>query len=99
MSGGVAYLLDAATHRINPDMVDLQSLSAEDVGALHHVLRRHAEETGSTVAEALLADWPSAHQRFTKVMPRDYQRVLDARARAEREGLDPAEAVMEAARG
>jgi hypothetical protein len=31
-------------------------------------------------------------------MPRDYKRVLDAQRRAELEGIDPMEAIMEAAR-
>ena len=43
-------------------------------------------------------------QRFTLVLPRDYQRVLDVRAQAEAEGLDPDGAdvwhrIMEASRG
>jgi glutamate synthase (NADPH/NADH) large chain len=33
------------------------------------------------------------------VMPRDYRRVLDAMARAEREGLDVEKVVMEASNG
>ena len=45
-----------------------------------------------------------ARQRFTLVLPRDYQRVLDVRAQAEAEGLDPDGAdvwhrIMEASRG
>ena len=39
---------------------------------------RTHEETGSPVAEELLADWPAALARFTEVMPRDYKRVLEA---------------------
>ena len=99
MSGGVAYLLDAATHRINTEMVDLEVLDDEDVTELLDVIRRHAEETGSGVATALLAEGDAIRSRFTKVMPRDYRRALEALRRAEAEGLDPAVAVMEAARG
>jgi glutamate synthase (NADPH/NADH) large chain len=51
------------------------------------------------VAHALLTDWDAATVRFTKVMPTDYQRVLDATAVAERDGLDVNDAIMEAARG
>ncbi len=78
-------------------MVDLESLTDEDVEFVRDVLRRHAEETESPVATALLESWDPT--RFTKVMPRDYRRVLEAERRALAEGLDPAEAVMEAARG
>ena len=99
MSGGVAYCLDLVPARVNPDMVDLESLDGEDEEILLSLLRRHRDETESAVCERLLVDWESARRRFTKVMPRDYRRVIEARARAEREGRDPAEAVMEAARG
>ncbi len=50
-------------------------------------MREHAEETGSEVAAALLADWPAALARFTEVMPSDYRSVLEAKAKAEAEGL------------
>ena len=38
----------------------------------------------------LLGDWEAAGARFTKVLPRDYARVLAARDQAESEGLDEA---------
>ena len=97
MSGGIAYILDLAPERVNTEMVDLELLAEDDVEFVRDALRRHAEETGSPVASALLEQWDPA--RFTKVMPRDYRRVLQAERRAIEEGLDPAEAVMEAARG
>jgi glutamate synthase (NADPH/NADH) large chain len=50
------------------------------------------------VAEALLADGDLG-SRITKVMPRDYARVLAAMAAAEREGRDVQLAVMEATHG
>ncbi len=99
MSGGVAYCLDLVPSRVNPEMVDLEPLDGDDEERLATILRQHREETDSAVCERLLADWESARRRFTKVMPRDYRRVIEARARAEREGRDPADAVMEAARG
>ena len=51
-------------------------------------MRKHAEETGSAVAEGLLADWAASVERFGKVMPKDYKRVLEAQAAAVAEGLD-----------
>jgi glutamate synthase (NADPH) large chain len=98
MSGGVAYLLDAATGRVNAEMVDLLALDDADVAVVEGLLRRHVEETGSPVAARLLEEGDVAG-RFTKVMPRDYARVLAAVAAAERDGRDPELAVMEASRG
>ncbi len=96
MSGGVAYLLDPDPLRINQEMVKLEPLDEDDRLFLADVIRRHHEETESAVAAALLADLEAALERFGKVMPTDYKRVLQARALAELEGRDPVAAVMEA---
>ena len=99
MSGGVAYLLDASPRRVNTEMCDLEPLDAGDAALLRKLVGRHAEETGSAVAARLLADWDAAVGRFTKVMPKDYRRVLEAARRAEHEGRVVTAAVMAAARG
>jgi glutamate synthase (NADPH/NADH) large chain len=46
------------------------------------------------VAAQLLADGRSGLSQFSKVMPRDYKRVLQAIAAAEAEGVDPMSRVM-----
>jgi len=97
MSGGMAYVLDCPVHRVNLEMVDLDPLDSGDTGFLLGVVERHHAETGSAVAARLLADWDPG--RFTKVMPKDYKRVLSAASQAEREGRDVNEAVMAAAHG
>ncbi|WP_374231417.1 glutamate synthase large subunit [Pseudonocardia sp. DR1-2] len=99
MSGGVAYLLDIDKNRVNPEMVDLDPLSDEDRSIVHDLVERHHSETGSAVAHALLTDWDNAVERFGKVMPKDYKRVLLATENAEREGRDVNQAIMEAAHG
>jgi glutamate synthase (NADPH/NADH) large chain len=88
MSGGIAWVLDLKQQRVNGELVDLRAVEGDAVEELHGYVRAFFEETGSEVAEQLLADWPAAVARFTEVMPRDYKRVLDARAEAEAEGLD-----------
>jgi glutamate synthase (NADPH/NADH) large chain len=99
MSGGVAYVLDAALQRINPEMVDVDPLDEDDRKVLRGAVERHHAETDSAVAHALLTDWDDAVERFVKIMPKDYKRVLEAREAAEREGRDPNVAIMEAAHG
>jgi glutamate synthase (NADPH/NADH) large chain len=94
MSGGIAFVLDLEPALVNSEMVDLDPVVDEDDAVLRALVARHAEETQSSVAEELLADWPTARGRFTKVMPREYKRVLRARADAEARGLDPLVAVM-----
>ncbi len=99
MSGGVAYVLDLPTQRINPEMVDLDPLDDQDRAFLADAVARHYAETGSAVAYALLADWDTAVDRFGKVMPKDFKRVLAAQAAAQRDGRNVDEAIMEAAHG
>jgi glutamate synthase (NADPH/NADH) large chain len=94
MSGGIAYLLDLDPRRVNTEMVDVDPLGDADRTFLREILERHATETGSAVARRLLVDWDVAVERFGKVMPKDYKRVLTAARRAEREGRDVNEAVM-----
>jgi glutamate synthase (NADPH) large chain len=99
MSGGAAYVLDLVPARLNAEMVDLDPIEDEDAEFLRDVVSRHHTETGSRIAAALLADWDTAVGRFSKVMPKDYKRVLSAASAAEREGRDVNEAVMAAAHG
>ncbi|GAB3682479.1 glutamate synthase large subunit [Saccharopolyspora tripterygii] len=99
MSGGIAYVLDLDPVRVNTAMVDLKPLSAKELKWLHEVVHRHHELTGSAVAASLLGDWRRRSAAFTKVMPRDFQRVLDAMRMAKVEGRDVNEAIMEASRG
>jgi len=99
MSGGIAFVLDLDPGRVNPEMVDLDPLGDHDMDELLGILRRHAEETDSALAGALLDDWPSARGRFTKVMPKDYKRVMRLQAQAVEQGLDPMVLVMGGGRG
>ena len=102
MSGGVAYVLDENdlfTGRVNQEMVDLEPLDSEDDVRLYGLVERHLSETDSAVAERLLAEWAASLERFVKVMPTDYRRVLEAQQRAAEQGTDPTEAMMEAAHG
>ena len=102
MSGGIAYVYDpdrTFLGRLNAEMVDAEPLDADDRQWLADTVARHLAETGSAVAERLLAGWARALEDFVKVMPRDYRRVLEATARAEEEGRSVDEAVMAAAHG
>jgi glutamate synthase (NADPH/NADH) large chain len=102
MSGGVAYVYDPDAlldRRCNLDMVALNGLGAEDVRLVGDLLERHLAETGSEVAGRLLESGASAMGGMRKVMPLDYQRVLDATREALESGRAVDEAVMAAAHG
>ncbi|MFE7325142.1 glutamate synthase large subunit [Streptomyces sp. NPDC057565] len=104
MSGGVAYVVDLDRDNVNVgNLGAIETLSDSDKQWLHDVVRRHQEETGSTVAEKLLAEWDSADggvSRFSKIIPSTYKAVLAAKDAAELAGLseqETTEKMMEAA--
>ncbi|MEU1814290.1 glutamate synthase large subunit [Streptomyces roseifaciens] len=101
MSGGVAYVVDLDPDNVNKELAGaVETLDADDRQWLHDVVRRHHEETASTVAAGLLADWDTAAGRFRKVVPATYKAVLAAKDAAERAGLSETEThekMMEAA--
>ncbi|WP_246001779.1 glutamate synthase large subunit [Allorhizocola rhizosphaerae] len=99
MSGGVAHVLNLDHSLVNTEMVDIEPLSVEDAVELRSIVERHYAETGSVVAESILADWPRHSAAFSTIMPRDYRRVMQARRLAELSGRNVDEAIMEAARG
>ncbi|MFH8465676.1 glutamate synthase large subunit [Streptomyces sp. NPDC017991] len=101
MSGGIAYVIDLDLDNVNAgNLGAVEELDDTDKQWLHDVVRRHQEETASTVAEKLLAEWDTAVDRFSKIIPSTYKAVLAAKDAAERAGLDESaitEKMMEAA--
>jgi glutamate synthase (NADPH) large chain len=97
MSGGIAYVVDLNVENVNSEMVELESLDDNDKEFLSSILKDYLEETDSPLAKQLLND--KDFKKFTKVMPREYKRVLLAQAKAKKDGTDPMEAVMEVSRG
>jgi glutamate synthase (NADPH/NADH) large chain len=100
MSGGIAYVYDpddTLGENLNSEMVELESLDDEDIQWLQDMLQAHVDATDSAVGQRILSDWKSNLKHFTKVMPRDFKRVLEAIADAEQRGVDVDEAIMAAA--
>jgi glutamate synthase (ferredoxin) len=100
MSGGVAYVLDAAgdfATRVNRQMVDVEPLGdPEEVAAVRAMIEKHLAETGSERARAVLGSWEQSLAKLVRVMPRDYKRVLACIRRAHEQGLTGDEAIMAA---
>jgi len=80
MSGGIAYVFDKAgafKKNCNPGMVDLEPVvEPDDVAALKDLIQKHAQFTGSTVADRMLKSWDAVLPRFVKVFPQEYRRAL-----------------------
>jgi glutamate synthase (ferredoxin) len=103
MSGGVAYVYDESgdfvQHSLNPDMVNVYQLiecDDEDLALVKGKLEKHVKYTGSARGQAILDGWPDTAGKFLKILPQDYERVLQAVKRAEASGLAGDEAIQAA---
>jgi glutamate synthase domain-containing protein 3 len=81
MSGGIAYVLDEDGDfklKCNMGMVEIHEVdSKRDEETLRDLLLRHFEHTASEVAKRILENWDELIDRFVKVMPVEYKKVLE----------------------
>ena len=105
MSGGVAYVLDEdgqfSNKRLNHEMVKVYPLvecDDSEIAEVKQLIARHIEYTQSQRGQEILDNWESYSNKFLKIMPEDYERVLLALKKAEERGLkgdDAAQAAFE----
>jgi glutamate synthase domain-containing protein 2/glutamate synthase domain-containing protein 1/glutamate synthase domain-containing protein 3 len=80
MSGGIAYVWDAAgtfRPRVNMEMVALEPLDRHDLEYVKGRIEKHVAYTDSARGKEILARWAEEHSRFVKVMPTDYKRAVE----------------------
>ncbi len=80
MSGGIAYIYDKDKDfdkNCNKETFEIESLLEEDIKDLKELITNHFNYTGSVVAEKIIESWDIEVERFIKVMPTDYKRVLN----------------------
>lgn len=92
-SGGDCYVLDLDMERVNPQAKAAGSLRfspLDEAGkaVVRELVAKHAEETGSAFARALLEDWDAAAARFTHVVPVMYEAMARAMEQAREAHLD-----------
>jgi glutamate synthase domain-containing protein 3 len=81
MSGGIAFVLDETGEfsgvLCNQASVDLEPVvDPSDMQALHNLIVRHVEATGSPRGKWILENWGEMLPKFVKVFPHEYKRVL-----------------------
>jgi glutamate synthase (ferredoxin) len=80
-------------------MSDLVSLTdAEEIEDVKGMIERHVTYTKSALAKEILSNWSGAVDKFVKVMPRDYRKILEAIERVAKRGLTGDEASLTAFR-
>ncbi|HEY0739993.1 MAG TPA: glutamate synthase large subunit [Chryseosolibacter sp.] len=96
MSGGIAYVFDPE-HNLerlcNKDMVELETMSEENLLEVRTMIEHHFRYTGSDPAEWILENWEVAQELFVKVMPKDYKAVLQKQKATKVIAKTPAEVV------
>ena len=84
MSGGIAYVYDPRNEfspKCNTGMVELEPIGDEtSIAEILRLIELHHEYTDSPLAEAIMDDWDNSLEKFVKVMPIDYKRVMNERA-------------------
>ncbi len=81
MSGGVAYLyMHQATNNnlINQEMLLLETPSEEDLSKLKQNIQAHFNYTTSKTAQSILKEWEASKNRFIKIIPKEYKRIIEA---------------------
>lgn len=82
MSGGLAYVLDEAgnfDYFCNMEMVELSLIEdMADARELKGLIEQHLAHTGSPLAKRILDNWYSYLDKFIKVTPIEYKKVLHA---------------------
>ncbi len=103
MSGGIAYVFDErgdfVSHRLNKEMVDsylLIECNDSEIAEIKGAIERHVSYTGSKRGQYILDNWQKVLPNFVKILPQDYDRVLQALARAGERGLEGDEAIQAA---
>jgi glutamate synthase (NADPH/NADH) large chain len=91
MSGGFAYVLDREGDfpgKVNTGMVSIShELEREDEQMLRRLVENHVAHTNSDRAEYILDHWEEEREKFVKVTPDAYARVLSEGADDVREDI------------
>ncbi|WPK10397.1 glutamate synthase large subunit [Lysinibacillus louembei] len=101
MSGGIAYVLptDEAAFKAqcNMEMIEFAKLEEkQEMDIIHAMITQHYDYTNSSKAYEVLENWEQTVQRLIKVVPTDYQAMLNKIAQHEAQGLTTDLAAMQA---
>ncbi|MCG1026315.1 MULTISPECIES: glutamate synthase large subunit [Dehalobacter] len=100
MSGGVAYILDFEEIYCNKSLILMEKIASEkELKEIREMIRKHVAHTGSPLGRKVLDDWTDYAPRFTKIIPRDYKKMMENIDRAHKAGLSGEEALTAAFEG
>ncbi len=100
MSGGIAYILDedrTLYTKLNKELVSTREVTDKyDVLELKSIIQEHVSYTNSEKGKEILDNFSDYLPKFKKIIPRDYERMLEAIVQMEKKGLSSEQAQIEA---
>lgn len=100
MSGGTAYVYDPDNklyERLNSELVKYTRLATQyDKQELREMIENHYHYTKSQKAKDILDDFDNQALKFKKIIPYDYERMINLIANYEKQGLNVEQAKIEA---
>ncbi len=100
MSGGIVYVLDEDHKlytRINKELVKVSEVTEKkDLQDLKQMIEEHYEATGSSKAKKILDNFLEESKKFKKIIPYDYESVMEKIAYFDEQTSDHQEALLEA---
>ena len=100
ISGGIAYVLDENSHlyrNLNKAMIAIEKVENKyDIQELRAMIEEHVENTGSARGKEILADFDAYLQKFKKIIPHDYKKMIALASKWEERGMSSEQAQMEA---
>ena len=101
MSGGIAYVLPSDVEQFkancNMEMIEFGQIETkEEQEIVRNLIIEHLQSTESNKALDVLAAWEKFLPQFVKVVPTDYQVMLEKINRFKTKGLTDEQAAMEA---
>ena len=99
MSGGIAFVYDeyhTLESRCNKEMVKIETPSTDDLALIRSLIEEHVRYTASPRGIKMLYRFDSIAKHFKKVIPVEYEHVLNIVAAAKAQGKTHEEALEEA---
>lgn len=101
MSGGIAYVFtedqEAFKNLCNDEMVLFEQLEEEnEINEVQEMIQKHYHYTESPKAANILANWDQYVDKFVKVIPKDYKRMIESIEKLKESGLSEERAVLAA---
>ncbi|MDQ0220643.1 glutamate synthase large subunit [Peribacillus cavernae] len=101
MSGGIAYIYteseDEFKSLCNKEMIEFETLQDNaESRTVKEMIAKHYQYTGSPKAAFVLDNWKETLNKFVKVIPKDYKRMLNSIQAQKNAGLTDDQAVMTA---